>query len=980
MEKAKKYHDRMQDRMKQKKYRKNRLSKRLSRWMNVSNSVSVLITLTIIIMLVGALVAILSNSYNAILADKLADIIEYEYQLSDDKKTFIDSLKTISKNVDMDEEEVADQLLIGKEEMRSLNSELDLGASSNFFEYSITLEDGFGYDSFMDREKRSMLDDVNHKNMKAISTFSEQTADFVDEDGQLLGTIGVRLSPDMLLVIGAISFFMAIVVLLLNGIISKIITFIASRVVSRPLEVLVDQMESISNDDLEDAFNREIQVKRPISEVKSLTDSTQTIMTKMAEYYELMTAQNEELEAQRDELESQRDELEAQNHQLVDTGNTLQSMNDAYLSRTLKLQNFLDNVGQGFLTFDDDLIINDEYSMACQKILCDDEHNHELQGQKITEILFDDVDQREFIESLIKKILEGNDHQRDLFMPLLPDEVMINGSIQEVEYKVVRNELFKEQMMVILTDISEKRALEDLMAQERDVLQMIVKVLTNRDGFVDLVNSFKDFLAIPFDTYQEEDFEEVLRTIHTNKGSFSQYYMNNITWMLNEIENELYGEDSAKKMLKMNEENIMLALKSDLDIIEQYVGEGFLEQEDIYTVKEEKIIEIEQRIKDILPATEFNKVMPIIKSIRYKSVKEGLRSYPDYVTKLSERMSKSVKPFEITGEEVFVDFELYQPLFKSLVHVFRNAVDHGIEEADDRIVKDKQEMAQISCIIQRLDMNDFQIVIKDDGAGIDISKVLETSVLKGVISSEEALDLTPKDVMDLIFLQGVTTKESANAISGRGVGLAAVRDQVERLGGQIELKSEAGKGSEFIITLPIIQGADIMVVEPLSFMDRVEASASQYFTSLGLTIGEGLIESLNLITLHSVSAIINIKGSIDGLLVFSVNKATAVELVNAFIIEEVDESEVLAYMEDVIGEVTNTILGNVLGVLEEDGIYLTIGVPAMLSNDKAYIKYMDRQIMTSQHQYGDNLVTISLLITESDAEQYNLTFDIENEG
>ncbi len=123
------------------------------------------------------------------------------------------------------------------------------------------------------------------------------------------------------------------------------------------------------------------------------------------------------------------------------------------------------------------------------------------------------------------------------------------------------------------------------------------------------------------------------------------------------------------------------------------------------------------------------------------------------------------------------------------------------------------------------------------------------------------------------------------------------------------------------------------------------------------------------------------KGSIDGLLIVSTNEAFARELVGgAFVIDEVADEDLNAYAEDVLGEVTNTILGNVLGSLEEEGVFLSIGVPVMLSNKSAYIKYSERQILCAEYKNGDHVITLSLLITEGNdiLQQMNYDMDLDD--
>ncbi|MCK8058484.1 MULTISPECIES: ATP-binding protein [unclassified Fusibacter] len=939
-------------------YKQNMLKKRIARVMRFSNSISVLLLLIAMVMVIGTLTAAMGMGFSLYTANQIAEDTQDTYIQIGDKDEFIAYLEDEYD----DQNQMSDQLaqtilhLDSVKNQQMVKSDIEMLSSITYFEYQIMYGEEVVYDSYKSTRKMNKMDQYSNENLFAKQVFTEVSAPYFDSDNNVIGKVMVRVSPDIINMVIFASIFLVFFIFIINMIISKIITVITSRMVARPLEILALQMENMANEDLEDAFNAVLDVKKPVSEVNSLTESTTKIMKKMSDYYQTMMAQNQELEAQRDtlenqreELEAQKDELESQNDQLLMTSGTLQSMNDAYLSRTLKLQNLLDNVGQGFMTFGSDLIVNSEYSVACSDILYDHSgedhdkenkaHRHDIQGEKVTDLLFDDEEQREFIESLLVKIIDGTEQQRNLFIPLLPDELNVNRRVQSIEYKLVKDENFKEQMMVILTDITHTRELEEQMELERDVLQMIVKVLLNRDDFLSSVVEFKELFKNDFTSLEGDHYEEMLRSIHTFKGTFAQYYMTGISNHLNELEDHIYHEGSIEAVRQIDKEEVLRKLNEDMSTIESYVGFDFLYKKDMYTINEDKILEIEQKIKRILPATEFNNIIPIIQSIRYRSVKEGLKSYPDYVTKLSERMNKSILPFEIQGDDVFVDFNIYQNVFKTMVHLFRNAVDHGIEDIDGRLIAGKSQGAAISCtIVEHPD--GFDIVVEDDGRGI-----------KDEIKAE-------------IFKHGFSTKDSATAISGRGVGLPALKEAVEALGGIITLDSKEGAGSRFIVSLPLLSGTDIVTFEPEKFLARIESIAGNYFNTLNFKFEPASIEAQDKITLHRVNALLNMKGSIDGMLIVSANELFARDLVGAFVLADIPEESIDTYAEDVLGEVTNTILGNVLGSLEEEGVFLSIGVPVMLSNKSAYIKYTDRQILSASYKSGDYMITLSLLITE----------------
>ena len=171
------------------------------------------------------------------------------------------------------------------------------------------------------------------------------------------------------------------------------------------------------------------------------------------------------------------------------------------------------------------------------------------------------------------------------------------------------------------------------------------------------------------------------------------------------------------------------------------------------------------------------------------------------VRQISREADKQVN-LVITGAETEVDKLIVEELSDPLMHMMRNAIDHGIEAREERVRVGKPEVGTIA-------INAFQkgshvvIEIEDDGRGMDQARLLETAVKRGFLTEVEARDLSLRDVFNLIFLPGFTTKATADMLAGRGVGMDIVRTNISRLGGVIDVQSEPGIGTKMTITLPI---------------------------------------------------------------------------------------------------------------------------------------------------------------------------------
>ncbi|MGB9731856.1 MULTISPECIES: hybrid sensor histidine kinase/response regulator [Calditerrivibrio] len=155
-----------------------------------------------------------------------------------------------------------------------------------------------------------------------------------------------------------------------------------------------------------------------------------------------------------------------------------------------------------------------------------------------------------------------------------------------------------------------------------------------------------------------------------------------------------------------------------------------------------------------------------------------------------------------TGEKLSVDQSVFGVLRESFLHIVRNAVSHGIEDSNIRLAAGKDEVGTVILRAQRHE-NFLVFEVEDDGAGVDLTSVRKKAIEKGVLSEYEAQNMRADKLMELLFLPGFTTKTNVSDISGRGVGLDVVKESVERLGGNVKIHSERGKGTKISITIPM---------------------------------------------------------------------------------------------------------------------------------------------------------------------------------
>jgi len=184
----------------------------------------------------------------------------------------------------------------------------------------------------------------------------------------------------------------------------------------------------------------------------------------------------------------------------------------------------------------------------------------------------------------------------------------------------------------------------------------------------------------------------------------------------------------------------------------------------------------------------------------------------------------------LEGGETEIDRRILEEMKDPVMHLLRNAADHGLEEAEIRTKCRKPERGIIKLSVSRIEGGKVEILISDDGSGVDIARIKEEAVKAGMLSQGEAEILCDQDALSLILRSGISSSMIITELSGRGIGLAIVQEKVEKLGGLLSIETKAGKGTSFRIRLPLtlatfrgvlVKAADELFVVPASQVERV---------------------------------------------------------------------------------------------------------------------------------------------------------------
>lgn len=234
--------------------------------------------------------------------------------------------------------------------------------------------------------------------------------------------------------------------------------------------------------------------------------------------------------------------------------------------------------------------------------------------------------------------------------------------------------------------------------------------------------------------------------------------------------------------------------------------------------------------------------------------------FPRLIRDLARKQNKEVE-FHIDGSECDLDRGVLEAIAEPLVHILRNAVDHGLEPPDERVLHGKPYGGNITLKVQR-EKDSVVIIVQDDGRGIDQKALIEKAVENRIITDDDANKMTTQEVLMLVCAPGISTSDNITDVSGRGVGMDAVKNAVHSLGGTLAISSEPGKGCIFSLQIPltvsiihalIVRAGNVKVAFPVAAVERtMELARKDIFEKNGVIYCRFEDESIPLKNLNGI--------------------------------------------------------------------------------------------------------------------------------
>lgn len=451
-------------------------------------------------------------------------------------------------------------------------------------------------------------------------------------------------------------------------------------------------------------------------------------------------------------------------------------------SRNVDMRMLLNSVQEGFFTIDESGIISAERSAIVEKWLGPIEPRQTFEDY----IANHDADFADWFGFSLSEVFNSL-LPVELLLDQLPKRFVAVGKTFECTYSPVEsNEREFEAVAVIMRDITAIVEREKLETENREMIAIVDQVAINRSGFVEFFDECSRLIK-EIRAYPSIDPDQFGRQIHTLKGNAGLFGLYSVAEACHSLENTLLDDEKSITEASLSE---LLDIWSATELrVSHVIGER------------QRGIEIPERrystlIEHALGGTNAKELGLQLAALRLTPLRPRLETIAVQAKKLAKRLGKGDIHVYINDENIRIDSKAWSDFWSSFVHVVRNAIDHGLETPDDRDAIGKPTNGQIEINVQA-STDEFSISLSDDGAGIDWDKIRNKAIEFGLpVSSKQNL-------IDALFTDGLSAAETVSDISGRGVGMQAVKDACLNLGGTINVETESDVGTKVHFSFPI---------------------------------------------------------------------------------------------------------------------------------------------------------------------------------
>jgi len=364
----------------------------------------------------------------------------------------------------------------------------------------------------------------------------------------------------------------------------------------------------------------------------------------------------------------------------------------------------------------------------------------------------------------------------------LPKRIVQGAHTLGLEYKPVSENGEIKSFLLIARDITAAVERENLEKSSREQQHMIGRLLSDKRGFEQFVKDCEELISA---LVSERDMTLAKRGLHTLKGNTAMFGLESLAECCHRIEDRVAQDDELPSAQEVAE--LAALWRSRMQSIQEFLSKLG------HNVLEVQPEEHQQLVESLLKRRDYDEILNSVEAWSWARTSERLAHLRAQVEYVARRLHKDVS-VHIDHNDIRLPPTYLDRVWSNLVHAVRNAVDHGIEAAEEREAKGKPAAGQIT-LSTRADDNSLYIEISDDGAGIDAESLRQAALRRGVAVEGMSTE-------KLIFVDGLSSREQATELSGRGVGLAALRQACESYDGSISVSFAKNQGTTFTLKFP----------------------------------------------------------------------------------------------------------------------------------------------------------------------------------
>jgi two-component system chemotaxis sensor kinase CheA len=368
----------------------------------------------------------------------------------------------------------------------------------------------------------------------------------------------------------------------------------------------------------------------------------------------------------------------------------------------------------------------------------------------------------------------------------MPRSVDVDDRHYNLNYKAIVDGETLHGALLVVSDVTQQLERLRRDAEQRELLSVFERVMRDRSGFIEFFRECET-LVCQVVGGEMTDPLRLMRAVHTVKGNCSMFGIASVVEVAHRLETELVESGEAPSPAQV------AALKLAWGVFAERVRRlSGTEEEAVVEIAYEELEELEAA------AAPHSQIRELLERLKLERGAVRMRRVAQQAKGLAERLGKNVDVQVKVSDAVRFQKERWAPFWSALVHVLRNALDHGIETPDARAAAGKPPGGVIELSAQ-IAAQRLTIEVSDDGRGIDWGRTRDKAQERGLAHATE------EDLVNALFSDGLSTAAAVNDISGRGVGLGAVREAARALGGSVAVTSRPGAGTTIFFQFPIAE-------------------------------------------------------------------------------------------------------------------------------------------------------------------------------